>query len=395
MNPDISRHWLLEPGLRYLNHGSFGACPRVVLDEQARWRARLEENPVRFMLDEVPGALERARTELARFLGATPEGIVFIRNATEGANAVLRSIKWATGDEIVTTSHDYNAVRNVMRALESEERVKIIIAEVPFPLSGEDEVIRSVEACLSTRTKLLVLDHITSPTALIFPIEKLIAIATQGGIATLIDGAHAPGMLPLSLSTLGATYYVGNLHKWVCAPKGAAFLYAAAHAREALLPSVISHGYNCTFSASRYQSLFDWPGTLDPTAWLSVPKALEWLSAQDPNGFSGIMRRNRDRALEARALLKEALEVALPAPESMIGSMATLPLPPSNIASRSALEIDPIQRALFDRARIVVPIFSWPLQPLRVLRVSAQIYNDRSDYEALAALIPSLLSSPA
>jgi Selenocysteine lyase len=388
----MRQHWLLDPAITYLNHGSFGATPKVVLAKQDALRAQLEREPVRFMVRELEPLLDDARSVLASFVGADPAALAFVPNATAGVNAVLRSLDLDKHDELLVTSHEYNASRNTVEYVAGLAGAKVIPVDVPFPIASQDDVVECVISRVTDRTRLLLIDHVTSQTGLIFPVERIVAELKQRGIDTLIDGAHAPGMFALNLDALGAAYYTGNLHKWVCAPKGAAFLYVAPNRRLGIHPVVISHGANSTRSdRSRFHLEFDWPGTLDPTAWLSVPEALRFMNEIVAGGWPEVMRRNRELALRARDLLCQRLGIDNPAPDVMIGSMAAMPLPDGTAYPATSLYGDPLQDALLFEHGIEVPIVPWPHPPKRVLRVSAQLYNSIDDYAKLADALDALL----
>lgn len=386
----MKEHWLLDPTVTFLNHGSFGAAPKAVLAKQNELRTQLEREPVRFMVRELEPLLDDARATLAAFVGADPAAIAFVPNATAGVNAVLRSLDLDRHDELLVTTHEYNASRNALEYVAGIAGAKVVAVDVPFPLRSSDEIVERVLAAVTDRTRLLLIDHVTSQTGLIFPIEKLIAELNARGIDTLVDGAHAPGMLPLNLDTLGAAYYTGNLHKWVCAPKGAAFLYVRENRRLGIRPVVISHGANAKRTdRSRFHLEFDWPGTFDPSAILSVPTALQFMASL-AGDWPEVMRRNHALALRARDLLCSRLGIPHPAPDDMLGSMAAVPLPEGK-PYVPTLYGDPLQDALFYDYAIEVPIHPWPYQPKRVLRISAQLYNDILDYEKLADVLEELL----
>jgi isopenicillin-N epimerase len=256
-------------------------------------------------------------------VGADTDSIAFVPNATTGVNAVLRSLDLDKHDELLVTSHEYNASRNALEYVAGLAGAKVVPVEVPFPIHSPDEVIDRVMERVTDRTRLFLVDHVTSQTGLIFPIAELIDALNKRGIDTLVDGAHAPGMFPLHLGELGAAYYTGNLHKWVCAPKGAAFLYIRANRRRGIHPVVISHGANATRTdRSRFHLEFDWPGTFDPTACLCVPTALRFMASLADGGWPEVMRRNHELALRARDLLCTRLGIDKPAPDGMLGSMA-------------------------------------------------------------------------
>jgi isopenicillin-N epimerase len=262
---------------------------------------------------------------------------------------------------------------------------RIVVAEVPFPVRGTGDVVERVLARVTGKTRLLLVDHVTSPTALVLPVEQIVRTLAARGVDTLVDGAHAPGMLPLDLGALDAAYYTGNLHKWVCAPKGCAFLSVRADRRDQVRPLSISHGANSSREdRSRYLLEFDWTGTFDPSAWLSVPTALEFMGSLLLGGWTDLMARNHALALAARDVLASELGIGPPAPDEMIGSMATLPLPDGTATRAASLYGDALQDELLERDGIEVPVVPWPRPPKRLIRVSAQAYNDLAEYERLA-----------
>lgn len=389
------RHWILDPEVRFLNHGSFGACPKPVLAAQSAWRERMEREPVRFLAREIEQHLDAARSELAAFVGADARDLVFVPNATTAVNAVLRSFPFERGDEILVTDHGYNACSNAARFVAERAGARVAVARVPFPLASPDEVVGAVLGASGPRTRLALLDHVTSPTGLVLPIERLVAELRERGVETLVDGAHAPGMVGLELGALGAAYYTGNCHKWPCAPKGAAFLFVRRELQGSVRPTAISHGANSPRPGrSRFQVEFDWTGTDDPTPLLAVPDALRFLGGLLPGGWPELYRRNRELALEGRRVLLDALHADAPAPESMIGSLATVPLPNGDSdAPANAFESDPMQRALFERYAIEVPVMPWPAPPKRWLRISAQVYNTLDEVRELAAALVELTRS--
>jgi isopenicillin-N epimerase len=382
----------------YLNHGSFGACPDPVLAVQRELRDRLERQPVRFLDRDLPRLLDDARHRVADFLGADPDGLAFVANATTGVNAVLRSLRFAPGDELLTNDHEYNAILTTLRETAHRDGAQVVIARVPFPTLGDDEVVAAMLGAVTPRTRLAVISHITSPTALILPIERLVRELDARGIDTLVDGAHAPGMVPLALDTVGAAYYTGNGHKWLCGPKGSAFLWVRADRRDAVRPTVISHGANDPRTdRPRFRLEFDWTGTTDPSAELALPTAIDWMAAQEPGGWPAIMATNHALAVAGRDLLAAALGVSAPAPDGMLGSMAALPIP--GLATDAAAAA--LHDALADEDRIEVPIPTWPVRGARdrpddpptnvLVRVSAQRYNELADIERLAAALRARL----
>ncbi len=385
--------WNLDPNVTFLNHGSFGACPRAVLDAQEELRARMERQPVQFLSRDLDGLLDGAREVVAGFVGADSANIAFVANATTGVNTVLRSLRFEPGEELLVTDHAYNACRNALEYVAARDGSKVVMAAVPFPVAGDDEVVAAVLGAVTPRTRLALIDHVTSPTALVFPIERLVRELAARGVDSLVDGAHAPGMVPLDLEHLGAAYYTGNGHKWVCAPKGAAFLYVRPDRQEGLRPLVISHGANRPLRGrTRFQAEFAWMGTGDPTPALSFARAVEYMATLLPGGWDELRARNRGLALAAREMLAARLGLALPCPAEMVGSIATLILPDAKDDDREFIfDADPLQAALRERHGVEVPVFAWPAPPKRLLRISAQLYNEPRDYERLAEGLAELL----
>ncbi|HEX3581536.1 MAG TPA: aminotransferase class V-fold PLP-dependent enzyme [Thermoanaerobaculia bacterium] len=381
----MKENWLLDPTIAFLNHGSFGATPKLVLAKQSEWRERMEREPVLFLARQIDELLEGVRQALATFLNADPNGIALVNNATAGINAVLRSLDLDQHDELLVTNHEYNASRNTLDFAAALAGSKVVVVDIPFPIASPDVVVERVLEKVTNRTRLLLIDHVTSQTGLVFPVERIVAELNARGVDTLIDGAHAPGMLELDLRAINAAYYTGNLHKWVCAPKGAAFLYVRENRRATVRPTSISHGATSDRrDRSRYLIEFDWTGTDDPTALLSAPESLRVMASLVDGGWPEIRRRNRALALQARDILIDALQIEKPAPDEMIGSLAAVPIPDSPYATHSLFGNDPIQEILFDKYRIEVPVMLWPQAPKRVLRVSAQLYNETAEYGRLA-----------
>lgn len=389
--PKLSGHWLLKSGIVFLNHGSFGACPKPILALQTELRRQMEAEPIQFLWRRYEERLEPSRRELAKFIGARSKDVVFVANATVGINSVIRSLKLRPGDELLTTNHDYNACHNVLVETARRAGAKLVVAQIPFPIRGEEEVLEAVLASVTRRTRLAMIDHVTSNTALVFPVARLIRELESRGVDTLVDGAHAAGMLPLNITRLRPAFYTGNLHKWVCAPKGAAFLWAREDKQGDLQPAVISHGNNRPRPGfTPFQDRFDWSGTLDPTPWFCVAEAIRWMGKLLPGGWTELRKRNHELVLKARRVLCELLQVKPPCPEKMLGSMATIPLPERFQGQPAASKIDAEQLRLYDEFGVEVPFFRAGKPARRYLRVSAQIYNSFADYEFLAGALNSL-----
>lgn len=392
----LTAPWSLDPGIAHLNHGSFGAAPTEVLEAQREWQARLEREPVRFLARDLWTELQRVREAVGAFVGAPADDIALVPNATSGVNSVLRSMTFEAGDELVVTNHGYNACSNTVHFVAERSGAVVRVAEFPFPIRSADEVVQGIERALTERTKLLLVDHVTSPTGLVLPVERIVQLARSRGIQVMIDGAHAPGMLPLALADLGADYYTGNFHKWVCTPKGSAFLHVRPDRQSSIAPWIISHGRNApTTEYSRFRLEFEWTGTVDPSPWLVMPAAIEYVASLVEGGWDEVRRRNRALALYGRDRLCEALRLDRPAPDDMLGSLAAVPLPDGAATqSPGAFEVDPLQKAIYDDLALEVPVHTWPTAPKRLIRLSAQLYNDPADYERLAAWLARRLASP-
>ena len=369
--------WLLDPEYIFLNHGSYGATPRVVLAEQDRWRERMECHPNNFMNIELPVALRSAAASLASFLTCNEKDLVFIENATVGCNAVLNSLRLTAGDEILLTDHGYPAVRNAAEHVAMKTGAKVVEAKVPFPIASAKIILDAVASHLGSRTRIVILDHITSSTAIIFPVRKLASLCRRAGAFVLIDGAHGPGMLPLDIPTIGADWYAGNCHKWLMAPKGSAFLWTDFKQQADTHPLSISHGYGKGYTAE-----FDWTGTRDPSAWLCVPAAIDFCARI---GGASLRERNIQLARQSAAELARVWRTEVGSPDDLTGAMATVRLPLGGpMTSERSLEL---RDWLFNTHRIeaAINLFAGSLWA----RISAQAYNEPADYQRLAAAFAS------
>jgi len=382
--------WRLDPAISFLNHGSFGACPEPVLDAQRAWRDRLESEPVRFLARELEGLLDEARREVASFLGADADGLAFVPNATTGVSAVLGSLRFKPGDELLTTDHEYNATLNALRLAAERDGATIVRAAIPFPIRDPSDAIDAILANVTPKTRFAMISHVTSTTALVLPIAAIVRELDRRGVDTLVDGAHAPGMVPVDLDAIGAAFWTGNGHKWLCGPKGAAMLHVRSDWRRRIRPLVTSHGENDPrTSRSRFHLLFDWFGAGDPTPYLTLPAALRFVGALDPDGWRGLRAANDALARTGRDHLVAALGVPPPAPDPMLAAMAAVPLPwvPDEPAA------DALRQRLFDEEAIEVPIGRWPVPAARdpgsdgrltLIRISAQRYVRPDEFEHLA-----------
>jgi len=378
--------WCLDPEGTFLNHGSFGALPASVKEHQDRLRDRFSSAPAAFFASVLDRELDSARVALADFVGATPSALGFVSNATSGVNAVLRSLTLEPGDEVVVTDHGYAACSNALSFVAQRWGARVVVAAVPFPIDGPGHVMDAVMGVLSNKTRLVLIDHITSPTGLVLPVDDLVAALNGRGIDTLVDGAHAPGQLPLQLDALGAAYYTGNCHKWLCAPQGAAFLYVRPDRQAGIHPVSIGHAYGKQRSGrSMFVEAFDWPGTDDPTAWLSVPVCIEHIGGMVAGGWPAVMDRNRTLVLDARRRLCERFGTEPMAPESMVGTMACVETPLIDRFQRTWHgDTGPIHDWLWETHRIDAVTVPWPGYDRAILRLSAHLYNAPEQYDRLA-----------
>ena len=360
----------LEPGKVHLNHGSFGAVPRAITEAQAQWRRRIEGNPTGFFRAEMPGLLRSAADRVAAAYGGQGADWVFVDNATSGANAVIGNLTLEKGDQLLTTGEVYNAVRQALRHHAKGKDVEVIEAPVTVPLADAGEVVESVRLHLGPRTRALFIDHVTSRSGLILPVAEIAALAREAGVPVFVDGAHAPAMIDLDVAALGVDWYVGNGHKWLCAPRNCAFLWCAPARQAELHPVVISHGYGQGIAAE-----FGWVGTRDPSAWLTVTAALDW---HEEMGGAALRARNHELALAMGRQLSEALDSETSGPDAVTAAMATVRLPEARFPGEAARALSIALEREHDMVVSVNEIGgrAW-------LRVSAAIYNELGDCDGL------------
>jgi isopenicillin-N epimerase len=377
--PQVRELWPLEQTVAHLNHGSYGAVTTPVLEEQQSWRDRMESNPVRFFARELPGALVAARAEVGEFLGADEGSLAFVPNATTGASTVLSVFPREPGDHVLLTDHSYGAVRIAAERFAPERGAVVDTVHVPLAAT-DDDVVDAVLGQVTDRTRLVVLDHVTSPTARRLPLDTLVPALQERGAAVLVDGAHAPGMLDLDLARIGADFYVGNLHKWACAARGTAVLHAAARWRPALRPLVASWG-----EAEGFPLAFDETGTEDPTPWLSAPRALRLLGQL---GLDRLRRHNVELAVAGQEEVARAIGVpAADLPRDPAVSMQLVPLPDGIAATRESAAA--LQDRIGEESAVEVAVTCWDGRGF--LRLSAHAYNAPADYRRLAAELPSVI----
>lgn len=374
--------FMLDPKVVFLNHGSFGACPRPVFETYQDWQRELERQPVEFLGRRFEGLMHEARTALGEFVGADADDLVFVPNATTGLNIVARSLRLSAADEVLATDHEYGALDRTWRFLCQKWDALYVRRPIPLPITSSEDLVEAIWAGVNPRTKVLFLSHITSPTAIIFPITELIARARAAGILTVIDGAHGPGQIPLALEELGADFYVGNCHKWMMTPKGSAFLYARRDVQPLLEPLVVSWGWDAVEPGpSPFIDHHQWQGTNDIAAYLSVPAAIRFMETHQ---WPRVRERSHDLLQAARREIAEITNLPPIAPDSgeWYAQMAAFPLP------RCDTEL--VKRRLYDEFHIEVPIVTWNERPL--VRVSLQGYNTPADVGVLTGALRAILA---
>jgi isopenicillin-N epimerase len=371
----VADQFQIRSDITFLNHGSFGSCPRPVFEVYQEWQRRLEADPVEFLGRRLTNLLNEAREPLAAYVDTQSDQIVFVENATFGVNIVARSLslQLEPGDEVLATDHEYGASDRTWRFLCAQRGVHYINQPIPLPLTTDEEMIEHLWRGVTPRTKVIFISHITSPTALIFPLAKICQRARAAGIITVVDGAHAPGHIPLHLDTLGVDFYVGNCHKWLCAPKGAAFLYARPERQPLLQPLIVSWGWESEHPGiSPFQDHFGWLGTKDPASYLSVPAAIAF---QHEHDWDTVRLSCHELASSARQRITTLVgsEPICPDSSQWWGQMCAIPLPDGDAPE--------LHRRLREEWNIEIPVTSW--HGLRLIRISLQGYNSPADVEHL------------
>jgi isopenicillin-N epimerase len=376
----LRQRFLLDPSVTFLNHGSFGATPRQVFQVYQHWQRELERQPVEFLGRRFSTLMGAARLSLGDFLGTDAENLIYTTNATDSLNIVSRSLSLGPGDEVLGTDHEYGALDRTWRFLAKERGFAYINQPIPVPMTTIEAFMADLWKGVTHRTRVIFLSHITSPTALIFPVQQVIQRAHQAGILTVIDGAHAPGQIPLRLDDLGVDFYGGNLHKWLCAPKGAGFLYARPGVQYLLKPLVVSWGYEAEVpGSSKFIDQHEWTGTRDIAAFLSVPAAIEF---QCENDWEKIQRACHELLCEAQdriCIMNGAPPIS---DNSWFMQFATIPLPEVINTAR-------LKNRLYEEYRIEVPMFLW--NGRKFIRVSIQGYNTQRDIEKLVGALEKLV----
>jgi len=377
--PGASEQFLLRPDVAFMNHGSFGACPRPVFDTYQTWQREVEAEPVEFLGRRINDLLAHARTRLGAYLGADPDNLVFVTNATHGFNIVARSIDLGPDDEVLATDHEYGAADRTWRFNCDLRGARYIRQPIPLPLGSDQEIVEQFWQGVTDHTKVIFISHITSPTAVVFPIAEICRRARAAGIITMIDGAHAPGQLALALDDLDADFYTGNCHKWLCAPKGAGFLYAHPAMQALLQPLIVSWGWESdTPGPSRFIDYFSWVGTADPSAYLSVSAAIDF---QRDHNWPEVRKACHEMALWARERLMEVTGMPPVCSSEQFAQMFSFELP--------AGSLDKLGTRLWDQYSIEIPLVRW--NDREFLRVSIQAYNSPEHIERLVTALKECL----
>ncbi|MBN1633748.1 MAG: aminotransferase class V-fold PLP-dependent enzyme [Ignavibacteria bacterium] len=390
---DVADLWMLDKNIIFLNHGSFGACPIPILDEQIRFRKKLETEPLRYFLREYENDYLKSQSALAEFTGCDAEDLVFVQNATIGVNTVLKSLDLKPDDEILFTNQIYPACRNTIIFLNETIGVGFKEVIIKLPVTGKEEIINQILEGVNEKTKIVLLDHISSLPGMIFPVKEITEELHNRGVEILIDGAHAPGMFPLNISEVNPDYYTGNCHKWLCTPKGSALLYVKKKNQNKIHPLVTSR---ISLEKGRYkndfQLEFSWQGTLDTSAVLTIPFAIEFLNSLNENGIQGLMKRNSELVYNVAEMICEEFEIPMPYPEEMTGSIYGIPFFKDDmIKSDTINQRSQLQETLFFKYNIEVMVSYWEKAPDRLLRISAQAYNTFEQYEYLISSLKNIL----
>ncbi len=416
----VAHHWRLDPDLVFLNHGSFGACPTPVVEAQQQMRDRIEREPVSFFCDELFHQTDRSRKAIASLTGGRPEDYVFLANATQSVATVLDNALMGVGlpggkplgpgDEILINSHEYPACQNIIRRAAARAGAKVVTAELPWldeptPVTA-DRLFEIMMSGVTDRTRFCMMSLITSPTGMIMPVSRLVHALRARGVATLVDAAHGPGAIEMDVTKLGADFITSNCHKWLCSPKGSAFLYVRPEHQQGFRPMALSNYANApegTKNRSKFNLEFDYVGTDDPTARLAIADAVERVPECAERSWSEIIAHNRDLVMRGRDVLLERLGMTAPASDELIGPLAVVPLPDTPperrkaIADRPTLYSNALQDKLVTNHGVQVPVWvpsaylGQPFDGKRYIRLSAQVYNTLAQYEYLAdALLQEL-----
>jgi isopenicillin-N epimerase len=400
--------WALRQGVTYLNHGSFGPAPQIVVAAREKWSARLQREPMDFLVRQLEGALDATRERLAKFINTRSDHLAFVDNATVGMNVVARSVSLGLGDEVLLTDHEYGAVQRIWRRRCQETGATFTVCKLPQPIESVGQIVEALQDSMTPRTKLLVVSHVTSPTALILPVREICARAREQGISVCIDGPHAPAAVPIDLEALGCDYYAASCHKWLSAPFGSGFLYVHPRRQSELAPSIVSWGRSLSGRPGNWKDEFNWTGTRDPAPWLAIADAIAFLQklslsprdddveggnevdSEPPQGVKLFREYSHQLASYARRKIVELTGLApfLPDTQDWYGTMIALPLP-EGVRPVTDGHMHPLQEALWEKHQIEVPIVTW--RGSCYIRVSCHLYNDVADIDRLTSALRDLL----
>jgi len=380
MISNLKSQFLLDPDVTFLNHGSFGACAKPVYENLLKWQKKMEQEPVKFFEEILFDALKTSREALGDYINCSADDLVYFPNPTTAVNAVARSLKLGRGDEVLSTGHIYGALDRSWKYICNEKKAQFVKVNIPFPIHSKDEFLDCFLNSISNNTKVIFLSHITSMTAMKFPVEEVIKFAKEKNILTIIDGAHVPGHISLDIAKLDADIYTGACHKWMCTPKGISFLYVRKELQENIHPLIVSWGWESESPrSSRFLDWHEWQGTRDMSAFLTIPAAVKFL---EEHNWSELAKQCREQVVHTRNQFLDFLDITPPCPDSWLGQMASIPLPID--------DADTFKKKLLKTYQIQVPVFNW--EGSAYLRYSIQAYNTESDLDKLLSAIQELLS---
>ena len=379
MAVNLKDQFFLDPDITFLNHGSFGACAKPVYENLLNWQMQMEWEPVHFFEETIFDALKKSRQILGKYINCPADDMVYFPNPTTAINAAARSLKLEPEDEVLSTNHIYGALDRTWKYICNKNEAKFVKADIPFPIQSKDEFLIRFFKAITSKTRVIFLSHITSMTAMIFPVEEVVEFARKNNILSIIDGAHVPGHIPLNIHTLNPDIYTGACHKWMCSPKGTSFLYVKKEMQENIHPLVVSWGWESENpSDSQFLDWHEWQGTRDMSAFLTIPTSVKFM---DDNDWPNVSRKCREMVIQTRNQLLNYLKISPPCPDDWLGQMASIPMP-----FNDAFEI---KNVLLNKYHIQVPIFTW--EGKVYLRYSIQAYNSESDLEKLLSAIKELL----
>jgi isopenicillin-N epimerase len=380
----LVQHWQLNQNIVYLNHGSFGATPTVVMNKQRALQLETEAEAIEFYIDKLPSLINDSKSALADFVGTSTNNIVFTQNTTTGVNTILKSLAAKQGDEWLTTNHAYGACAHALQHYAAKNKCQINIATIDYPIQSKQAILDAIEKSITPKTTIALIDYVTSASAFIMPVPEIIQLLQAKGIQVIVDAAHCPGMIDINLNELKPDYFIANCHKWICSPKGSAFIYVAPKHQSTIEPLVFSH-YNdmSPDSAAHWSNQFMWDGTHDYSAYICVKDALAHMPTLINGGWDAIKKHNHELVWQAATKIANAFNVTLPAPKEMIGSICNIPMPNGQAPSRKFHSNVALKDTLFHKYNIEVPVFMFPAAPTQWLRISAQLYNNMEQYNYL------------